>query len=275
MKKKESILIEIDKVKTNPFQPRKVFKEEEIAELAESIKNHGLIQPIIVRPSNDGYQLISGERRLRACGSAGLTTISAIVMEIDGVEIAEISLIENIQRKDLNCVEEGEAYSILKNKFGMTQEEIAQRLGKSRPYVANLLRILDLPEEARKDLLEGKITMGHGRAVLGLPTTELMLEVVDRIKREALSVRQTESLIQEILSGSKISKKRKEKVAKYFKGAREYYNVLKTTMSDIRSSGGKADLIERETEDFFELTIRISKAEAMISDENADVIPLT
>jgi len=267
MKSKESVMIETEKIKANPFQPRQDFDEEGLKELSESIKVHGLIQPVVVRRTNGNYQLIAGERRLKACAEAGMDTIPAIIVDIDGVDVAEVSLIENIQRKDLNCIEEATAFNILKSRFGMTQEEIAERLGKSRSYIGNTLRMLELPESIKKSLFEEKLTMGHARSLLSLPTEELMLEVQERIFRDALSVRQTEALVQEILSGSKIVKKRKQRIAKYFKDARIYYNSIKKVLKDIRESGGKADLIEKETEDYLELIVRIPKGETMLNQQ--------
>ena len=265
MKNPEATLIEIDKVKENPFQPRRDFDEEGLQELKESIKVHGLIQPVIVRRTNGSYQLIAGERRLHACREAGMDSIPAIIVEIDGVDVAEISLIENIQRKDLNCIEEATAFNILKSKFGMTQEEIAGRLGKSRAYIANTLRLLELPDEIKQALYDKKLTMGHARSLLSLSSEEEILKVQQRIMRDALSVRQTEKLVQEILSGDKQIKKRKPKVTKYFKDARIYYNSIKKVLKDIRESGGKADLVEKETEDYLELIVRIPKGETMLT----------
>jgi len=270
MAQKNTITISVDNIRANPFQPRKDFNEDGLKELSESIKAHGLIQPIVVRRTGDSYLLIAGERRLRACKMAGILDIPAMEIDIDGVDVAEVSLIENIQRKDLNCIEEASAFFILKSKFSMTQEEIAERLGKSRPYVANIIRLLDLPGDVRKSLSEGKISMGHGRALLGLPTEEMMIEVCDRILRDSLSVRQTESLIQEILSGGKIIKSRKPKVIKYFKEARVYYSSIKKALKEIKDAGGKADMIERETEDFYEIMVRIPKSEGVISEKSTD-----
>ena len=254
----------VDDIRTNPFQPRKDFDEEGIRELSESISVHGLIQPILVRSTAGGYQIIAGERRLRASKLAGLGTVKAVVVDIDGVDVAELSLIENIQRKNLNCIEEASAYSILKTKFGMTQEELSERLGKSRSYIANILRLLELPDILKERLFEGIITMGHGRSLLSLPTDELRMEVLERIIKDSLSVRQTESLVRDILSGAKISKPRKAKVQKYFKDARIFYNTLRKAIIDIKEAGGKADMIERETDDFLEITVRIPRGTAMI-----------
>jgi ParB family chromosome partitioning protein len=266
MPNRELVLVNINSVKPNPFQPRSSFDEEGLKELSESIKSHGLIQPIIVRRVNDFFQLISGERRLKASKEAGLTEISAIVLDIDGVDVAEVSLIENLQRKDLNCIEEAVAFSILKKQFGLPQDEIAGKIGKSRPYVSNILRLLDLPGEVKNLLIEGKLTAGHARAMLGLPTKELINEVVLQLLRDSLSVRQTEKLVQDILSGERIMKPKKQKIIKFFKDGQIFYNAIKKVLKEIKIAGGKADLIERETEDHFEILVRIPKGSTIINE---------
>ncbi len=266
MPNRELVTLNVDSVKPNPFQPRSIFDEESIKELSDSIKAHGLIQPIIVRRANDFFQLISGERRLKASKEAGLTEIPAIVLDIDGVDVAEVSLIENIQRKDLNCIEEAVAFSILKKQFGMSQDEIAEKIGKSRPYVSNTLRLLELPGETKNLLIEGKITAGHARALLGLPDKDMINEIVLQVLRDSLSVRQTEKLVQEITAGEKVSKPKKQKVIKFFKDGQIFYNAIKKVLKDIKTAGGKADLIERETEDHFEILVRIPKGSSIINE---------
>lgn len=266
MPNRELVTLNVDSVKPNPFQPRSIFDEESIKELSDSIKAHGLIQPIIVRRANDFFQLISGERRLKASKEAGLTEIPAIVLDIDGVDVAEVSLIENIQRKDLNCIEEAVAFSILKKQFGMSQDEIAEKIGKSRPYVSNTLRLLELPGETKNLLIDGKITAGHARALLGLPDKDMINEIVLQVLRDSLSVRQTEKLVQEITAGEKVSKPKKQKVIKFFKDGQIFYNAIKKVLKDIKTAGGKADLIERETEDHFEILVRIPKGSSIINE---------
>jgi len=266
MPNRELVTLNVDSVKPNPFQPRSIFDEESIKELSDSIKAHGLIQPIIVRRANDFFQLISGERRLKASKEAGLTEIPAIVLDIDGVDVAEVSLIENIQRKDLNCIEEAVAFSILKKQFGMSQVEIAEKIGKSRPYVSNTLRLLELPGETKNLLIEGKITAGHARALLGLPDKDMINEIVLQVLRDSLSVRQTEKLVQEITVGEKVSKPKKQKVIKFFKDGQIFYNAIKKVLKEIKTAGGKADLIERETEDHFEILVRIPKGSSIINE---------
>lgn len=255
-------MIDIDVISENPFQPRKVFNEDAIAELSESIKTHGMLQPVILRNIGGRYQIVAGERRIRAAKHAGLGQVPAIIVSIDGVDVAEVSLIENIQRKNLNCIEEADAFKILKTKFGMTAEEIAKRIGKSRPYVSNILRLTSLPERVKDSLMRGDISMGHGRALLSVGDKELQVELFERIVRESLSVRQTEDMVAAELGGELAPKpkKAKKKLADSLGGdSLEFYNSLQAVVSDIKRSGGKAEVIERETDDFFEIVVRLNK----------------
>ncbi|HET7708580.1 MAG TPA: ParB/RepB/Spo0J family partition protein [Sphingomicrobium sp.] len=183
--------IDIGRIRPNPNQPRIQFSEESIAELAESIAERGVLQPILLRPhGEDGFEIIAGERRWRAAQRARLHTIPAIVREIDDAAMAEIALIENIQREDLNAIEEAEGYRQLVERFGHTQEDIGKLVHKSRSHVANLLRLLYLPEAVRLSLLRGDISMGHARAIAAAPDPE---ELCREIVARGLSVRQAES----------------------------------------------------------------------------------
>jgi ParB family chromosome partitioning protein len=181
--------IEVARIRPNPNQPRMHFDEAALSELAESIEERGVLQPILLRPSGDHYEIVAGERRWRAAQKARLHVIPAIVREIDEASMAELALIENIQREDLNAIEEAEGYRQLIERHGHTQDGVAKRVHKSRSHVANLLRLLDLPEFVRQSLLNGDITMGHARAVATAPDPEaLTKEIVSR----GLSVRQAE-----------------------------------------------------------------------------------
>lgn len=185
----------IQRVEPNPLQPRKAFDEEELDQLADSIREHGIIQPLTVRKAADGYyQIIAGERRWRAARLAGLDEVPAMVIEADDQTVMELALIENLQRQDLNPVEEAHGYQSLIQEYGMTQEDAAQRVGKSRSAVANALRLLALPKEGLELLEIGALTPGHARAVLSLKSEELQLEAISRITNEQLSVRQAEAL---------------------------------------------------------------------------------
>lgn len=183
----------VSKIKPNPYQPRSEFKEEEIEELSNSIKEKGLIQPIVVAKKEDGYVLISGERRLKAVQKLGWEKIPAIIKEIkEEGDLLLIALIENIQREDLNPIEKANAYENLQKTFALTQEEIAKIVGKSRVAIANTLRLLRLPEKIKEMLKEGILQEGHGRALLSLKNEKEMLKLAEKIKREELSVRAVE-----------------------------------------------------------------------------------
>lgn len=251
--------IPVDSIKPNPFQPRKNFSEDGLHELSKSISQHGIIQPISVRQVNDTYIIIAGERRFRAAIAAGLSHIPAIVFDLDGADVAEISLVENIQRKDLNCIEEAVAIKALKSKFGLTQEEISIRLGKSRSYIANLLRLLDLPVEVINEISMGNLSMGHARALLSLPSESLILEVMAKILKSSLSVRQAESLVTSYVDEKKPKKKKTNKTPLLNPEASLYLEAISNAIKDIEKEGGKANIIEKETEDFYELIIKIPK----------------
>lgn len=187
--------VDINQVEPNPNQPRKTFGSSGLEELAASIRASGVIQPIIVRPSGSGYQLIAGERRWRAARQAGLERIPAIVREASDAESLELALVENLLREDLNPMEESEAYRHLLTQFGWTQEQLAQRIGRDRTSIANSLRLLRLPEEIQADLRDGRLTMGHARALLALPAPADQLKLRDEILAHDWSVRVTEESI--------------------------------------------------------------------------------
>lgn len=183
---------------SNPHQPRKNFNEEELAELAQSIKEYGLIQPIIVKKTNNGYYLVAGERRSRAAKLVGLTTIPAIVVDFNDQQMKEVALIENIQRVDLNSIEEANAYKELIELLGLTQEELAQRIGKSRSHVTNTMRLLNLPTEAQTLLLENKVTMGQVKPLISLNVDKNELKnIINKIINFNLNARQVEELVKE------------------------------------------------------------------------------
>ena len=188
-------LLPIYKVEPNPDQPREIFDEEALDELAESIRMHGVIQPLTVRKLDSGYyQIIAGERRWRAARKAGLSEVPAVIIEADDRKAAELALIENLQRQDLNPLEEAQGYKRLITEYGLTQEEAADRVGKSRPAVANAMRLLTLPKEVQERLSAGTLTAGHARAVLTLKTEKLQKDAAQKISALGLSVRQAELL---------------------------------------------------------------------------------
>ena len=194
------VLIEVgvDQVVANPNQPRKSFETSSLDELTASVRASGLIQPVIVRPSGSGYQLIAGERRWRAARQAGLERIPAIVREATDAESLELALVENLLREDLNPMEEAEAYRQLLHQFGWTQEQLGQRIGRDRTSIANVLRLLRLPDEIQADLRGGRLTMGHARALLALPTAADQLKLRDEILTHDWSVRATEDSVRAV-----------------------------------------------------------------------------
>lgn len=190
--------IPLKELRPNPYQPRKFFSEESITELKESILNHGVLQPLLVRKSIKGYEIVVGERRFRAATEAGLHTIPAVVKELTEDKMMEFALIENLQREDLNSMEEAFAYDTLMKHLQLTQEQLAIRLGKSRPHIANHLRLLQLPIEVQSFVEDGQLSMGHGRALLGLKNKQKLMPVLKKILEEKLNVRQVEQLVQNI-----------------------------------------------------------------------------
>jgi ParB family chromosome partitioning protein len=188
--------IEIRLIDPNPKQPRREFDSEKLGELADSIREHGLVQPIVVRPKGDArYEIVAGERRWRAAQLAGLTKVPALVREFTEQESMEIALIENLQREDLNPLEEAEAYRLLLDQFGLTQEELARRLGKSRPQISNTLRLLQLSAPVRSLVQGGQLSMGHAKVLLGVEDAGLQLQLAELVIAKGLSVRDLEALI--------------------------------------------------------------------------------
>ncbi|MCF6096266.1 ParB/RepB/Spo0J family partition protein [Thermovorax subterraneus] len=195
--------IDIDEIKPNERQPRKAFDEEKIKELAFSIKEHGVLQPVILRKTKTGYELVAGERRWRAAKIAGIEKIPAIIKNLTDAEVMQIALIENLQREDLNPVEEAMAYKTLMEEFGMTQEELAGRIGKSRSHIANTVRLLNLEDEIKEMINQGKITAGHARALLSIDESRERIKIAKKIAEENFSVRGTEDLIKTYSSKAK------------------------------------------------------------------------
>ncbi|MBU0904215.1 MAG: ParB/RepB/Spo0J family partition protein [Planococcaceae bacterium] len=190
--------ISLKEIKVNPFQPRKIFDEAALNELAESIKEHGVLQPIIVRRKGKSFEIVVGERRFRGSKIAGLTEIPVVVRELTDQQMMEIAILENLQREDLTPIEEAEAYQNLMESLNLTQEQLAFRLGKSRPHIANHIRLLSLPEVVRGHISAGNLSMGHGRALLGIKRKKLIPSISDKVMKENLNVRQLESLVQKM-----------------------------------------------------------------------------
>ena len=193
-KPNEIVEISLDEIRSNPYQPRKIFDEEALNELAESIKEHGIVQPIIAKKSIKGYELVAGERRTKASRIAGLKTIPAIIKNFNDQEMMEIALIENIQRENLNPIEEAMAYDNILKSSNMTQDELAKKFGKSRSYITNILGLLKLPETTKKYVEENKLTMSHARALSKLEDEEQIDRLADKIITEGLNVRTIENI---------------------------------------------------------------------------------
>jgi len=201
-------LVAVTAIQPNPHQPRQNFSEEALAELAASIVEHGLIQPLIVQKTEAGrYTIIAGERRWRAAQTAGLAEVPVVVKDVSPQHMLEIALIENIQRADLNPLEEALAYQQLMDEFGLTQEQVAQRVGKSRPAVANTVRLLALPANIQASVIEGKISGAHARTLLPLPTAAMQTAVMNSIIKQELSVRQTETIVRKMLAAKPPNRK--------------------------------------------------------------------
>ena len=197
-------------VSPNPHQPRQSISEDSLAELVASIREHGVIQPLIVTQVGDGFQLIAGERRWRAAQLAGLTTVPAIIKETTPQQMLELALVENVQRADLNPLEEAGAYRQVMDEFGLTQEEVAEQVGKSRTAVANTVRLLRLPDDVQEALAAERISEGHARALLALPTVRLQRQVLAAIEARGLNVRQTEALVRQMQAEPKEPSARSE-----------------------------------------------------------------
>lgn len=210
---KSAVKLGINEIEPNRDQPRKHFDEAALSELADSIALHGVIQPLLVRPISDGgYQLIAGERRWRASRLAGLTEVPVVIREMTDSEAMELALIENLQREDLNPIEEAEGYKLLMDTYSLTQSEAAERVGKSRPAVANAMRLLSLPKEVLDLIKEGRISSGHGRTLLGLNDNSMMLKLCKEIEEKQISVRQLESIIKTLNNPKKDKDEKPKKV---------------------------------------------------------------
>ena len=253
--------IPIRSIKPNPYQPRKDFNKQSLEELSQSIKSFGVIQPISVRKlQNENYELIAGERRLRASELAELEEIPAIILEYKDNESAMIALIENLQREDLNFIEEAKGFNNLIVDHGFTQLELAEKMGKSQSTIANKLRLLKLPMDIQGDLIEYDLTERHGRALLKLPDDELRREVLDKVVKNNLNVSKTEELVNGILSDLLTEEEKESKQnIKALISTRIYLNTIKKAYTAIKDSGIDAKYSEKDKGDFVEVTIEIPK----------------
>ncbi len=258
--------IPIELMKPNPYQPREIFDEESLTELSASIREHGVLQPIIVRRSGEKYELVVGERRLRASLMAGLSTVPAIIKELTEGESAELSLIENLQRKDLTVIEEINGYDRLIKEFGLTQQELAKRVGKGQSTIANKLRLLRLPVPVLEALGKRKITERHARALLKIKSEQGQIDMVDMICEKGLTVGQTEALIDE--KKKDIRKKRlRRKIRgeeagsiRAIKDIRLFLNAIKDVIGQLKAAGVGVATEDLDGDDVLEFRICITKA---------------
>ncbi|SNS54349.1 chromosome partitioning protein, ParB family [Anaerovirgula multivorans] len=260
---KKVLEISIDSVISNPYQPRKSFSQTSLQELSQSIKSYGVLQPISVRQIGEGkFELIAGERRVKAARLANLITIPAIVNnQFNDKDSAVLAIIENLQREDLNFIEEAEGYANLIEDHGLTQQELAVRIGKNQSTIANKLRILRLGDEIKQKLLEHNLTERHGRALLKLPDEELRLMVLDKIIKNDYNVKKTEEFIQSMLEELTAEEEPKHKQnIKSFMNYRIYINTIKQAYEAIKDKQGNAEFKQVDKGDFIEVTVKIPKA---------------
>ncbi len=250
-------MIMMELIQPNPYQPRKHFDPEKIEELAQSIKTYGLLQPIILRQHNRKYQLVAGERRHLACQKLGWTRIPALVREYSDSGMAAIALIENLQRENLNFLEEAEGLEKLIREFGLTQEVLAQRLGKSQSTIANKLRILKLSDNVKGIVKNSGLSERHARALLKLPREEQQVEAVEKIAGEDLNVKQTEDLVEALLAKEGRKKARSPKVV--IRDLRIFLNTLRQAVKVIENAGLKPRVSEQDFGDYYEVRICLPK----------------
>ena len=240
-------LVNINDIEPNRDQPRKFFDDEALKELSDSIAMHGVIQPLLVRPLSDGgYQLIAGERRWRASRMAGLTQVPVVVREMTDMEAMELALIENLQREDLNPIEEAEGYKLLMDTYSFTQEQAAEKVGKSRPAVANALRLLVLPQEVLDMVKQGIISSGHARTLIPLSDEALIIKLAEEISQKELSVRETERIVKTLLKPKTEIVKKKKKRDPYFDECEIAIREELGRMAKINVSKGNKGSIELE-----------------------------
>lgn len=255
----EVVQIPIDRIKPSPYQPRSVFNEAKIEELCQTIKTHGIIQPIVVRVVEGSYEIIAGERRYRAMKKIGARTIPAIIKEYSESQTASIALIENLQREGLTAIEEAKAYSNLIELHNLTQESLAQRLGKNQSTIANKLRLLNLPKVVQDELLNRKISERHARALLSLKKEEEQEKVLKEIINKDLNVKQTESRIKSITEKDIDNKKEKPKKIAFSRDTRIAVNTIRQSINMIQKTGLSLESEEIDYEDYYEFVIKLPK----------------
>lgn len=263
IKQQEIKYLPLDEIRPNPYQPRRIFDTSNIQELCDSIKAYGVIQPISVRVVNgNSYELIAGERRLRASKLAGLKEIPAIIIDAYDEDSAVIALIENLQRKDLNFLEEAEGYYNLINDHHLTQEKLAKMLGKNQSTIANKLRLLKLDDYIKSKLIESNLTERHARALLRLPDVELQKKAIDTIIKRNYNVKEAEKLVQDTINKITMNEDKKEdkkKMMKFYKDIRIFINTIKQAVKIMKNSGVNAEYTEQNEDNYIEFRIKIPK----------------
>ncbi|EOB7293162.1 ParB/RepB/Spo0J family partition protein [Staphylococcus aureus] len=255
--------IDISDIKPNPYQPRKTFDENHLNDLADSIKQYGILQPIVLRKTVQGYYIVVGERRFRASKIAGLKYVSAIIKDLTDEDMMELAVIENLQREDLNAIEEAESYQRLMTDLKMTQQEVAKRLSKSRPYIANMLRLLHLPKKIADMVKDGRLTSAHGRTLLAIKDEQQMLRLAKRVVKEKWSVRYLENHVNELKNVSSKSETDKVDITKpkfikqQERQLREQYGT-KVDIS-IKKSVGKISFEFDSQEDFLRIIEQLNR----------------
>ena len=251
------VFLDVEKIIKNPNQPRKNFDKENLEELAESIKSVGVIQPISVRKLKDKYELIAGERRLRATKYAGIKKIPSVIIEVSNNQSAVLALVENIQRRDLNFIEKALAYQTLVQEHNISQKEIAKRVGKSQSTISNKLRILNHSDDILKLIRKNNLTERHARALLKIKDKELKIKVIKKISKNEMTVKQTDKFIKNILEDKK--KTNLKKNTTYKMSNTIYVNTVKKAYDEIIDTGVEADFDKKEFDDHIELKIKIFK----------------
>ena len=251
-------------IRPNPNQPRKTFHDEALEELAESIKQVGVIQPLVVRSMEDGYELVAGERRLRACKLLGLETVPCLVQrEVYEEESAMMALIENLQRENLHYLEEAECYAALLEQYGLTQEELAQRVGKSQSAIANKLRVLRLSPQVKQAMTQARMTERHARTLLRIREEEVQLSIIEKVKQKGLSVKDTEKLVEKTLDKQYDDKTPgaapRPKMLRYLRDFRLFINTLNTAVKMLEEAGMQVEMQQQELPDGIDVTIRVRK----------------
>lgn len=249
--------IQMDKIFANPSQPRKIFKDEALEELSGSIKEYGVLQPILLRDDGKGYTIIAGERRFKAAKLAGLDKIPAIIKTMDSREVALIALVENVQREDLNFLEEARGYKKLMDDFGLTQTEIAEKMNKKQSTISNKIRLLTLPEDIQESILNNNLTERHARALLKLGDEDDRRQVIKRIVDNSLNVKQTERLIEEIQAKKEDALRKKNKIN--YISYKIYLNTLRKAFNQIKEMEKNAIFMQEDKGEYLEVKIVLPK----------------